>query len=148
MTAIEFQVTFDAHDPGRQALFWAEALGYRLQPPPGDFTSWDDALDAWGVPPEARNSRSAIVPEEGESGPRVFFQQVPEEKSVKNRVHLDLRVAPGLSGDDRAAAHEEAAERLVAAGATVVRRVPPSQEMGDGSFIVMADPEGNEFCLD
>lgn len=146
MTAIEFQVTFDSHDPGAQALFWAEALGYRLQPPPGGFETWDAALDAWGVAPADRNSRSAAVPCEGDSGPRVFFQRVPEAKSVKNRVHLDLRSAPGLVGDERMEALESECARLHALGAQRVRRVEPSGI--DAGFIVMVDPEGNEFCLD
>ena len=69
--AREMQVTFDCADPGAQALFWAEALGYVLQPPPPGFDSWDAALDAWGVPPEARNDRSALLDPDG-AGPRLF----------------------------------------------------------------------------
>lgn len=148
MTALEFQVTFDAHDPGRLAEFWAEALGYRLQPPPGQFVSWEEALEAWGVPPEQRNDRSALVPPEGESGPRIFFQRVPESKTAKNRVHLDLRVAPGVEAEARRAAHEEAVAGLEARGGRVLRRVEADLVTGEESFVVMADPEGNEFCLD
>jgi hypothetical protein len=144
----QVQVTFDAADPGALAAFWAEALGYRLQPAPEPFGSWDEALAAWGVPEEARNSRSAIVPPEGQDGPRVFFQQVPEPKSAKNRVHLDVRAAPGLEGEDRMTALEAECERLVALGAGRVRRFEPGEDPGGRGFIVMADPEGNEFCLD
>jgi hypothetical protein len=143
----ELQITFDAADPGALAEFWAAALGYRLQPPPPGFASWDAALEAWGVPPEQRNSRSAIVPADGD-GPRVFFQQVPEPKSAKNRVHLDVRAAPGLVGEDRMAALEAECARLVALGATRQRRFEPGEDPGGSGFIVMADPEGNEFCLD
>ena len=143
--AVEFQVTFDSADPAAHAAFWAEALGYVLQPPPGGFESWDAALDAWGVPAEQRNDRSAIVDPAG-AGPRVFFQKVPEAKSSKNRVHLDLRSAPGLTGEDRLAALESECARLVALGASRVQRFEP--DAMSGGHIVMRDPEGNEFCLD
>ncbi|WP_029138424.1 VOC family protein [Nakamurella lactea] len=147
MTIREVQVTFDCADPDALAGFWCEVLGYREQPPPPGFDSWDAALDAWGVPPEERNSRSAALPPEGDTGPRLFFQQVPEGKTAKNRVHLDVRSAPGTAGDERMAALEAEAARLVALGATKVRRVEPDGGMEAG-FIVMQDPEGNEFCLD
>lgn len=142
----EFQVTFDCADVHAQAGFWCEALGYRLAPPPEGFESWDAALDAWGVPADQRDSRSAAVPPEGETGPRLFFQQVPERKSAKNRLHLDIRAAPGLRGEERMAALGAEADRLVALGAAVIRRTEP--DGFDEGFIVMADPEGNEFCLD
>ncbi len=63
--ATTIQVTFDCADPGALARFWAEALGYVVQPPPPPYSSWEEALDAWGVPEEARNSRSAVVDPEG-----------------------------------------------------------------------------------
>ena len=98
MSIREVQVTFDCADPAALAGFWCEVLGYRVEPPPAGFASWDEALDAWRVPPEERNSRSAAVPAEGEIGPRLFFQRVPEGKTAKNRVHLDVRAAPGARG--------------------------------------------------
>jgi len=101
MTAREIQVTFDCADPGALAEFWAVALGYQVQPPPPGFDTWDAALDAWGVPPDQRNERSAVVPPTGEPGPRLFFQRVPEGKVAKNRVHLDVRAAPGVEGEAR-----------------------------------------------
>ena len=147
MTAVrEVQVTFDCADPAALSAFWAEALGYVVQPPPPGFDTWDAALEAWGVPPEARNSRSAAVDPDGK-GPRLFFQQVPEGKAAKNRVHLDVRAAPGLQGEERMAALEAEAERLVALGATRVERHEPAPPMAFG-HIVMQDPEGNVFCLD
>ncbi|NUR05578.1 MAG: VOC family protein [Nocardioidaceae bacterium] len=142
----DVQVTFDCADPAAQAAFWAEALGYVLAPPPPGFDTWEAALDAWQVPDDQRNSRSALVDPEG-TRPRLFFQRVPEGKTVKNRVHLDVRAAPGLEGADRMAALEAEAERLGALGATRVRRFEPGEEMS-GGFLVMQDPEGNEFCLD
>jgi hypothetical protein len=153
----EFQVTFDAADPLALGKFWAAALGYVIQPPPGQepdpgqdadevIEAWSAFLEANGIPPERRDSACAIVDPAGH-GPRVFLQKVPEPKTAKNRVHLDVRAAPGLSGDDRMAALESEADRLGALGATRVRRFEPDGAMSAG-FLVMTDPEGNEFCLD
>jgi hypothetical protein len=77
----------------------------------------------------------------------VFFQKVPEGKQVKNRVHLDVRAAPGLAGDERMTALEAEAARLVGLGATRLERHEPSPPLQAG-HIILADPEGNEFCLD
>ena len=143
--ATNFQVTFDSADPGAHAAFWAEALHYVQQPPPPGFDSWDAALDAWGVPADHRNDRAALVDPDG-AGPRLFFQKVPEPKTAKNRVHLDLRAATGVPAEGRADALEAECARLVALGARRVQRLEP-----DGIndvCIVMQDPEGNEFCLD
>ncbi|MEV0430816.1 VOC family protein [Micromonospora sp. NPDC050495] len=144
--ARDVQITFDCADPAALAAFWADALGYRLQDPPGDFATWEQALDALGVPPERRNDASAVVDPEG-AGPRLFFQRVPEGKRAKNRVHLDVRAAPGLAGDARMAALEAEAARLVALGATRLSRHEPAPPLGAG-HLVLTDPEGNEFCLD
>ncbi|MBX6768870.1 MAG: VOC family protein [Actinomadura rubrobrunea] len=144
--ARDVQITIDCADPAKLAAFWAEALGYRHQDPPAGFDSWDQALEAMGVPPERRNDASALVDPEGR-GPRLFFQRVPEGKQVKNRVHLDVRAAPGLQGEARMAALEEEADRLVSHGAVRIRRHEPAPPLEAG-HIVMADPEGNEFCLD
>jgi hypothetical protein len=143
----EIQITFDCADPAAQAAFWAVALGYRMQPPPSGFETWEAALEAWGVPPEQHNSRSALIPAEGGDGPRLFFQRVPEGKVAKNRVHLDVRAAPGLEGAERMARLEQVAAELTALGARQINRFEPGQEMS-GGFLVMVDPEGNEFCLD
>ena len=144
--ARDVQITFDCADPAALAAFWAEALGYPVQEPPRGFDSWEQALDAFGVPPEKRNDASAVVGPGG-SGPRLFFQRVPEGKQVKNRVHLDVRAAPGLAGDERMAALEAEAERLASHGARRLERHEPAPPLA-GGHIVMADPEGNEFCLD
>lgn len=150
----EIQVTFDAHDPQALSSFWRDALGYVHPGPPGvelpegadPLAAWADFLERIGVPKEERNSRSAIEDPDGR-GPRIFFQQVPEGKTAKNRVHLDVRAAPGLRGEERMAALEAACERLVSLGATRVRRYEPEPPMSAG-HLVMTDPEGNEFCLD
>ncbi len=148
------QITFDCADPGALSRFWAEALRYVFPPPPGrDLGPDDDPLEAWdaflgeaGVPEERRNDASAVEDPDG-VGPRLFFQKVPEGKTAKNRLHLDVRAAPGLEGDERMSALEADCDRLVALGATRVRRHEPAPPMSAG-FIVMQDPEGNEFCLD
>jgi hypothetical protein len=148
------QVTFDAGDPRALSSFWRDVLGYVHPGPPGvDLTegadplgAWDDFLARAGVPAGQRNARSAIEDPDGH-GPRLFFQQVAEDKVAKNRVHLDVRAAPGLQGEERMAALEAECDRLVALGATRVRRDEPDLPMSAG-FIVMTDPEGNEFCLD
>ena len=140
------QITFDCADPGALAAFWNEVLGYRLASPPPGFATWEEALDRFGVPAEDRNNASACV-DPDERGPRLFFQKVPEGKTAKNRLHLDVRAAPGLQGDERMAALEAECARLVALGATRVQRYDPAAPM-DAGHIVMADPGGNEFCLD
>jgi hypothetical protein len=140
----EVQVTFDCADPWGLSLFWNEVLGYEHPPPPAGFGSWPEF--AATLPPEQSNMASACVDPTGR-GPRLFFQQVPEPKTVKNRVHLDVRAAPGLEGDDRMVALEAECARLVALGAARVRRFEPAPPMGYG-HIVMQDPEGSEFCLD
>ncbi len=145
--ATEVQITVDCADPSGLATFWAEVLGYQVQPPPDGFDSWDAALEAFGVPRDQWNSRSAILPIEGPH-PRVFFQRVPEGKTIKNRLHLDVRVAPGLDGDERMSALETEANRLKALGATRAYRVEPDKATMESGLITMRDPEGNEFCLD
>jgi Glyoxalase-like domain len=142
----EIQVTFDCADPAALAGFWAQVLGYRIQEPPAGFDSWDQALTAMGIPPERRNDASALIDPDG-VGPRIFFQRVPEGKTAKNRVHLDVRSAPGLTGDERMAALETECARLTALGATRIARCEPAPPL-QGGHIVLADPEGNEFCLD
>jgi hypothetical protein len=150
----QVQVTFDAHDPGALSIFWRDVLGYVHPSPPGvelpedgdPLAAWDEFLARAGVPEDQRNSRAAIEDPDG-PGPRLFFQLVPEGKVAKNRVHLDVRAAPGLRGAERMAALELECERLVALGAVRVGRHEPAPPMSFG-HIVMTDPEGNEFCLD
>ncbi len=150
----QIQVTFDAHDPRALSTFWRDVLGYVHPGPPGvelpegadPLAAWDDFLARVGVPEAHRNTRSAIEDPAAE-GPRLFFQQVPEDKTAKNRVHLDVRAAPGLKGDERMAALEAECDRLVALGAKQLRRQEPAPPLESG-HVVMADPEGNEFCLD
>lgn len=114
-------VAIDARDPSRVAEFWAAALGW---------DSWPDPNDGGvSLAPPRSSSQS------GASGPSIDVLPVPEGKSVKNRLHLDLR-ADGTT-------QAEEVERLLALGAT---RVDVGQG-SDVSWVVLADPEGNEFCV-
>ncbi|MCK0115774.1 VOC family protein [Isoptericola sp. S6320L] len=140
--ATTFQVTFDAADPRALGEFWCAALGYERDAPPAGFATWEEALTAWGVPPERWNSKNAVSDPAG-VGPRIFIQQVPEPKMGKNRVHLDLNVSGGRADHERLVVLQAEAERLTALGATVLTE---GAELGD-VWIVMQDPEGNEFCL-
>jgi hypothetical protein len=143
----QVQVTFDCADPHALAGFWIEVLGYRYDDPPEGFDTWEAALEAFGVPREEWNSRSACSDPHG-VGPRLFFQRVPEGKVAKNRVHLDVRTAQHLRGAERMAALEAECARLVGLGATRLTRFEPDSSPGEVGFIVMQDPEGNDFCLD
>jgi Glyoxalase-like domain len=135
------QIAFDCADPAALAAFWVRALpGYQVQPPPPGFDSWEAFLEEQQVPKEDWNSRSAVVGD----GPRLFFQRVPESKTVKNRVHLDLHAGGGPAvpvEEQRANVRTEVA-RLQAHGATFVEE---REELGV-VWAVMTDPEGNEFC--
>ncbi|MFE6814665.1 VOC family protein [Streptomyces sp. NPDC057677] len=137
----EFQVTFDCADPERVARFWCEVLGYAVPPPPGGFATWAEYDRS--RPAEERGAWCACADPSG-AGPRLYFQRVPEGKVVKNRVHLDVRVATGLVGEERLAALEAECTRLVALGAVRERLLYD----GHDACIVMRDIEGNEFCLD
>ncbi|MCA1713037.1 MAG: VOC family protein [Actinobacteria bacterium] len=135
------QVTFDCADPGALAAFWSQALpGYALQPPPEGFSSWEDWLVERQVSTEHWNDISAAVGD----GPRLLFLKVPEPKSVKNRVHLDLQSGGGPEVPQEEQQRRVRAEvaRLQALGATLVEE---RSEMGT-TWAVMTDPEGNEFC--
>lgn len=137
-------VTFDAADPKALGTFWAAALGYVEEPPPAPHATWPDTFVAWGLPEDRWNDAYAIRDPDG-IGPRVFLQKVPEGKTAKNRVHLDVGVPGGAGRDPRPGPAEVRAnaERLVALGATVVREY---DEAPMGFWLVLTDPEGNEFC--
>src|SRR5688500_18571237 len=102
----------DCADPAALAAFWAEALNY-------DNLPGDDPNEA------------VVAPKDG-PGTQLLFFRVPDRKSVKNRLHLDLRP------DDQAAE----VERILALGA---KKVDIGQ--GEQTWVVLADPEGNEFCI-
>ncbi len=141
----DFQVTFDCADPHPLAGWWADALGWEVEPSDEDFirrmiaegqasdddtTTYEGVL-VWKVGAAIRH------PDAEMTGPctRLLFQLVPEAKSVKNRVHLDVRV-----GRDNV---ESELSRLLAKGATELHR----GQQGPFSWVTIADPEGNELCL-
>jgi hypothetical protein len=141
--ATGIQVVFDAADPDKIAHFWAEALGYIIQPPPPGYDSWQQLLAEMGVPESDWDRASAAVDPDG-NGPRIFVQKVPEPKSVKNRVHLDINVAGRSTPPDQRRPKVDAeVERLEKIGAT---RLYVLEDYGE-YCVTMADPEGNEFCV-
>jgi hypothetical protein len=139
---VGFQVSFDAHEPERLARFWGQVLGYVEQPPPDGFHSWDAFLDSIQWPKDERDTMFALVDPEGKL-PRLLFQKVPESKTAKNRVHLDVNVGAGLAEEERKAAVRKRADDLIALGARELRE---DSERGE-YWIVLADVEGNEFCV-
>jgi catechol 2,3-dioxygenase-like lactoylglutathione lyase family enzyme len=140
-----WSLTFDAADPPVLAAFWRLALGYVEASPPRGFGSWDEWYARFEIPPEERGAIAAIEDPDGRR-PQISFLKVPESKTAKNRVHLDIQ-----AGGGRAVPHEvrwprvlAVVERLAAGGATVLH-----EDLWDGvgDHVVMADPEGNEFCV-
>ncbi|WUH91574.1 VOC family protein [Streptomyces sp. NBC_00433] len=138
--AARIDLTLDAAHAPTLAAFWKTALGYVDEPPPAPFATraeWhasfdpaeDDSVDdgAWLCDPAG-------------AGPRLAILKVPEPKTAKNRLHLDIRVPGHGTPADRRQRIEAEAARLTEAGARVLARF-------DGHHVVMADPEGNEFCV-
>jgi catechol 2,3-dioxygenase-like lactoylglutathione lyase family enzyme len=134
------QVTFDCADPHAQASFWAQVLGVEVE----DHSDLVDKLVADGRMPAddrivigGRSAFRSVAACHDPSGvePRLFFQQVPESKVAKNRVHLDIHVEP-----DRKLAEVERLEKLGA------RLIDTNDDRGPVTY-VLRDPEGNEFCL-
>ena len=118
MSSFIYNVTFDCTDPASLAGFWAAVTGYEVGETRDDFAR----LDA----PDHRGVR------------HLLFFRVPEPKTTKNRMHVDL-----ASRDP-----EAEIERLVALGGSLVDGAPAQWRTGNGTrWVVMQDPEGNEFCL-
>jgi hypothetical protein len=141
----KIQVVFDAAEPEKLAEFWELALGYVVEPPPEGFESWEVFARSIGIPEEEFGEVASRVDPTGE-GPRLYFQRVPEKKQpgVKNRVHLDVSVAPrDVRGERRKRLMSEHVERLVQAGASIAWETDEAR----GNSITLYDPEGNEFCV-
>jgi hypothetical protein len=136
-----FQVTIDSTAPHPLADWWAEALGWEREPTDEAFIR---SMVDQGYASESDTMRhhgqlvwavGAAIRHPTGDAPRVLFQLVPEPKTVKNRVHLDVRV-----GEANIAAE---VERLTARGATVLHE----GQQGPYRWVTIADPEGNELCL-
>jgi hypothetical protein len=141
---VTFQLSFDAGDPPALARFWGEVLGYVPEPPPDGFASWEDWLVKMKVPEDRWTSVAALVDPEG-FRPRIYIQRVPEPKTAKNRMHLDVNCGGGRGTESelRRSRVDAEVERLVGLGAV---KVNEGGEFGE-YHVVMRDPEGNEFCL-
>ncbi|MEU9995978.1 VOC family protein [Streptomyces sp. NPDC048370] len=150
-TPLHWKVVIDTADPHAQAGFWAAALGYvdedhsaligRLlgagAAPPELTVTLADGRSAWRDLAAVRHPDDPFEEESGTGlGRRILFQRVPEAKTVKNRLHLDLHPGPE--------ARDAEVTRLESLGASVLRRV---SEWGM-TWVVMTDPEGNEFCVE
>lgn len=142
---VRYQLVIDCADADTMARFWAEALHYSLAPPPSGFDTWDDWYRSVGVPEEELGQGEDRIVDPAGGGPAIWFQVVPEAKSVKNRWHIDVGVGGGrdVPLDQRRERVEAEAERLVSLGATRLRTL--SQEGMDHYAVAMLDPEGNEF---
>ena len=147
MMAVHTQTVLDTTDPHLVAGFWASALGYEREDnsaliqhvldggqAPQEVTTTVDGRLSWRTLAAIRHPDDPVHPFTGAGlGRRMLFQAVPEPKTVKNRMHVDLSV-----GSD---ARDAEVVRLEGLGATVLARVD-----ADGSnHVTMADPEGNEF---
>jgi hypothetical protein len=129
MTLRLYTVVVDSRDPQGLARWWAEALGWKLVCD----TPEEAAID----PQHAREEDIETLAEWGTQPPGMVFVPVPEGKTVKNRLHIDL--APHASQD-----REAEIQRLLDLGAT---RVDVGQDPKSVTWEVLADPEGNEFCV-
>ena len=135
---VTWQLTIDTHDPHAQADFWAAVLGGELEDNSAliaDVLAQGWASESDTLVHHGRRYWRDLVAVRG-AGPRLLFQRVPEAKTVKNRVHLDLHV-----GEDRI---RPEVDRLVALGAVEGKEF---REVG-GHWIAMTDPEGNEFDVE
>jgi len=141
------QIVFDALDPARLAAFWVAALadrGYREPDPPDGAPDWPTWARERGIPEEQWNDSRALEVPDG-AQPRIYIQRVPEPKSAKNRVHLDLLAGGGSTVplEEQRARVAASVDRLTGLGATFVEE---KTEFGV-HWAVLTDPEGNEFCV-
>lgn len=123
MTSRFSEIVLDCHDVQRVADFWCAVLDYRVT----DSDSTSVEIAAWDTA-DSTGLRAGPFP------PSLLFAQVPEQKSVKDRIHIDV------SPVDRS--QDDEVERLLSLGATHV-----DVGQGEQSWVVLADPEGHEFCV-
>jgi Glyoxalase-like domain len=147
------QIVIDCANPARLVPFWGLALDYVPGPPPSGFATWNEWYRSVGVPDEeldlTGDGTDRLVDPNG-TGPPIWFQGVPEAKSVKNRLHLDIFVGRDDRGEkfpyeERRQRVRAKADELIAAGGTELRCEDNPQYQR--FFVTLADPEGNEFCL-
>ncbi|GAA0929852.1 VOC family protein [Kribbella koreensis] len=144
-----WQLTIDANDPERLATFWQQALGWVSAPPgvsDGEPTWWAHYRGRLG----GRDAFTDRLFDPAGVGPALWFQQVPEAKAGKNRLHLDLYPTArddSLSQERRIELIDAKAAELVALGATVKHRVRDDNPADPEYYLVLQDPEGNEFCI-
>jgi hypothetical protein len=144
------QLVIDCAEPQELVKFWAPALGYVPEPAPTGHATWREYWASIGVPDDelgdAGELPESIVDPAGH-GPRIWFQEVPEVKTIKNRLHLDLKIGGGRDVPLAVRTERVTAKvkQLTEAGATTVR---VTDEPGMGQYaVLMQDPEGNEFCV-
>lgn len=152
LSMVTWTLTVDCKDPSRMVEFWAPALRYEPQPPPEGFATMNEWYLSLGVPEDELDpdgdGADRIQDPEGE-GPSIWFQPVPEGKSVKNRFHFDLKVGGGrdVPLEVRTERVKAKVAELLAAGATLRDPYPGADELPDRYVQGMFDPEGNEFCV-
>jgi hypothetical protein len=144
---VRFQLVIDCADPDRLARFWAAALGYELAPPPTGFATWRDYYLDIGLPEESLTDGQDRISDPRGHGPVIWFHQLPDAKTVKNRLHLDIH-ASGPRADPIEVRRQRVnaeAKRLEGLGATLTGEL--NNEGLDHYAVGMKDPEGNEFDI-
>ena len=145
--AVRFQLVINCADADLQARFWADALGYELAPPPPGFDSWNDYYRDLGLPEEDLAPGADRISDPEGNGPQIWFQVVPDAKTVTNRLHLDIHASGerSLPLETRKQRVDLEAQRLVDLGATILGSM--DEEGLDHYAVAMKDPEGNEFDI-
>jgi hypothetical protein len=142
-----WQLTIDANDPAVLARFWAQALGYQPTPPAEPQTTWHAHYHARLGADAAFGDR---LFDPAGLRPPIWFQEVPEAKAGKNRLHLDLFPTGrdnALPMQERIEIVEAKAAELIRLGASVERRTRHDDPQDPIYAVVMHDPDGNEFCV-
>jgi hypothetical protein len=144
---MKWTMTIDCADPAVLARFWCTALGYVASDPPKGWDTWEAFFTDQNVPEDEWNDGAAVSDPNGVL-PAISFLKVPERRTVKNRLHLDLQVSGGRAEPQalREQRIRDVADRLTAAGATIVHEVLV-EGTADLDHLWMADPEGNDFCV-
>jgi hypothetical protein len=138
--AARIDLTLDCADAQLLAAFWKTALGYIDEPPPAPFTTREEWFAQFDLPEDESVDDGAWLCDPAGHGPRLSILRVPEPKTAKNRLHIDIRVPGQGSPDERWARIKAESERLLKAGGSRLKEF-------EGHHVVMADPEGNEFCV-